>query len=568
MPTAGRLRHGQPKGVYVVARLRRTLVGASVLGGLALVATVATPALAAPDTQPPTTPKNNHVTAFTETTVSLAWSRSTDNVGVTEYDVFKQGQQVMKVAGNMVAATVTKLTPGTEYVFTIVARDAAGNSSQDSNEATVTTKPSNDKTPPTVPTNLHSTGQTGTTITLAWNASRDNAGGIGLAGYDVYLNGGTTPVASSDTPGVTVGNLTPNTTYTFTVRARDLANNRSGPSNTASARTHGGGGGIGAVTTIATDKDVPWGLAFLPNGDGIYTERDAQTVIELSPNGTKTTLGKIPGVSGTNGEGGLMGLELSPNFASDHWVYIMHTSSSDNRVIRLKLNGKTLDTGSIQVLLKGIQRNKFHNGGRLRFGPDGKLYISTGDAENGNNAQNKNSLNGKILRINPDGSIPADNPFTNAVWSYGHRNVQGLAFDAQGRLWEAELGNSVMDELNLIQKGGNYGWPACEGTSGSCGNAGFIKPIRTWSVASASPSGLAIVNQTLYMAALRGQRLWVMKIQGGGTSTPQAFFQGQFGRLRTVEPSPDGGLWVTTSSGDKDSTPNNSNDRILHVALR
>src|SRR6266545_4282439 len=197
-----------------------------------------------------------------------------------------------------------------------------------------------DKTPPTVPTNLHSTGQTGTTITLAWNASRDNAGGIGLAGYDVYLNGGTTPVASSDTPGVTVGNLTPNTTYTFTVRARDLANNRSGPSNTASARTHGGGGGIGAVTTIATDKDVPWGLAFLPNGDGIYTERDAQTVIELSPNGTKTTLGKIPGVSGTNGEGGLMGLELSPNFASDHWVYIMHTSSSDNRVIRLKLNGK------------------------------------------------------------------------------------------------------------------------------------------------------------------------------------------------------------------------------------
>src|SRR6266545_3706895 len=522
MPTAGRLRHGQPKGVYVVARLRRTLVGASVLGGLALVATVATPALAAPDTQPPTTPKNNHVTAFTETTVSLAWSRSTDNVGVTEYDVFKQGQQVMKVAGNMVAATVTKLTPGTEYVFTIVARNAAG----------------------------------------------DNAGGIGLAGYDVYLNGGTTPVASSDTPGVTVGNLTPNTTYTFTVRARDLANNRSGPSNTASARTHGGGGGIGAVTTIATDKDVPWGLAFLPNGDGIYTERDAQTVIELSPNGTKTTLGKIPGVSGTNGEGGLMGLELSPNFASDHWVYIMHTSSSDNRVIRLKLNGKTLDTGSIQVLLKGIQRNKFHNGGRLRFGPNGKLYISTGDAENGNNAQNKNSLNGKILRINPDGSIPADNPFTNAVWSYGHRNVQGLAFDAQGRLWEAELGNSVMDELNLIQKGGNYGWPACEGTSGSCGNAGFIKPIRTWSVASASPSGLAIVNQTLYMAALRGQRLWVMKIQGGGTSTPQAFFQGQFGRLRTVEPSPDGGLWVTTSSGDKDSTPNNSNDRILHVALR
>jgi glucose/arabinose dehydrogenase len=553
------------EGVYVAVKLRRTLVGISVLGGLALVAAVATPALAA-DTKPPTSPTNNHVTAFTETTVSLAWSRSTDNVGVTEYDVFKQGQQVMRVGGSTLTATVTRLTPGTQYVFTIVARDAAGNSSQDSNEATVTTKPSNDHTPPSVPTNLHSTGRTGSTVTLAWNASKDNAGGIGLAGYDVYVNGGATPVASTDTPGATVGNLKSNTSYTFTVRARDLANNRSAPSNAVTVKTNGGGGGIGAVTTIASDSDIPWGLAFLPNGDGIYTERDAQTVIELSRTGTKTTLGRIPGVSGTNGEGGLMGLELSPSFSSDHWVYIMHTSSSDNRVIRLKLNGRTLDTGSIQVLLKGIQRNKFHNGGRLRFGPDGKLYVSTGDAENGNNAQNRNSLNGKILRINPDGSIPADNPFHNAVWSYGHRNVQGLAFDSQGRLWESELGNSIMDELNLIQKGGNYGWPACEGTSGSCG--GFIKPIRTWPVAAASPSGLAIVNNTLYMAALRGSRLWVMHIQGGGTSTPQAFFQGQFGRLRTVEPSPDGGLWLTTSSGDKDSTPNNSNDRILHVALR
>ena len=145
--------------------------------------------------------------------------------------------------------------------------------------------------------------------------------------------------------------------------------------------------------------------------------------------------------------------------------------------------------------------------------------------------------------------------------------MQGLAFDSQGRLWESELGNSTMDELNLIRKGGNYGWPACEGTSGSCGNANFIKPVQTWPVAQASPSGLAIVNNVLYMAALRGSRLWMMRIQGSGTSAPQAFFQGQFGRLRTVEPSPDGGLWVTTSSGDKDSTPNNSDTKILHVAL-
>src|SRR5437763_1545085 len=543
----------------------------SVLGALALVAAAATPALAA-DNTPPTKPTNNHVTAVTETTVSLAWNKSTDNVGVTEYDVFKQGQFMLKVGGTALKATVTKLTPGTQFVFTIVARDAAGNSSQDSNEATATTKPSNDKTPPSVPANLHSTAQTNSTVTLVWNASKDNTGGIGLAGYDVFQNGATTPVASTDasTTTATVGNLAANTSFTFRVRARDLANNASAQSAPVTVKTKNGGGGgsgnPGTVKTIASDSDIPWGLAFLPNGDGIYTERDAQTVIELSPSGTKTTLGKIPGVSGTDGEGGLLGLELSPSFGSDHWVYIYHTSSSDNRVIRVKYNtNKSLDLGSLQVLLKGIQRNKFHDGGRLRFGPDGKLYIGVGDAENGNNAQNKNSLNGKILRMNPDGSVPADNPFHNYVWSFGHRNVEGLAFDSQGRLWEAELGNNQQDELNLIQKGGNFGWPSCEGTIGNCG--GFIAPKRTWPVAQASPSGLAIVNNTLYMAALRGMRLWVMKIQGSGTSTPQAFFSGQFGRLRTVEPSPDGGLWLTTTSGDKDSTPNNSNDKVLHVAL-
>src|SRR2546430_10919122 len=205
----------------VLAKTRRTLVAASVLGGLAMVAYAAVPALAAADTQPPTSPKNNHVTGFTETTVSLAWTKSTDNVGVTEYDVFKQGQQIMKVSGTTLTATVAKLTPGTQYVFTIVARDAAGNSSQDSNEATATTKPSNDHTAPSVPGNLHSTGQTSSTVTLAWTASKDNTGGIGMAGYDVFQNGGATPVASTDTPGATVGNLNAYTSYTLTVRARE-----------------------------------------------------------------------------------------------------------------------------------------------------------------------------------------------------------------------------------------------------------------------------------------------------------------------------------------------------------
>ena len=552
----------------MVPKLRRKLIVAGALG-VGLIAS-ANPALAA-DTRPPSPPTNNHVTGVTETTVALAWNKSTDNVGVAEYDVFKQGQFMLKVSGTTLTATVTKLTPGTQYVFTIVARDAAGNSSQDSNEAVATTKPSNDHTPPSAPTGLHSTAQTASTITLVWNASTDNAGGIGLGGYDVFQNGGKTPVASTDasTRTASVGNLNASTTYTFQVRAHDLAGNVSNPSNTATAKTKaGGGGGVGAVTTIATDKDVPWGLAFLPNGDGIYTERDAQTVIELSPNGVRTTLGKIPGVSGTNGEGGLLGLELSPSFGSDHWVYIYHTSASDNRIIRVRYNSnKSLDLGSLQVIFKGIQRNKFHNGGRLRFGPDGKLYISTGDAENGNNAQNKNSLNGKVLRINPDGSIPSDNPFGNAVWSYGHRNVQGLAFDSQGRLWEQEFGNSIMDETNLIVKGGNYGWPSCEGTSGTCGTAGFIAPKHTYPVASGSCSGITIIRDVLYVACERGTRLYREVISGSSLTNVQQFFNGTFGRLRTVEPAPDGGMWMTTSNGDKDSTPNNSSTKVLHVAL-
>jgi glucose/arabinose dehydrogenase len=278
----------------------------------------------------------------------------------------------------------------------------------------------------------------------------------------------------------------------------------------------------------------------------------------------------VPNVSGTDGEGGLLGLELSPAFRADHWLYIFHTTTTDNRIVRIRYLNGALDLGSEQVLLAGIARNKFHDGGRLRFGPDGKLYAGTGDAQNGANAQNLNSLNGKILRLNPDGTVPRDNPFPGKyVWSYGHRNIEGLAFDSRGRLWEAELGNSIMDELNLVRRGGNHGWPACEGTAGTCTDPTFVPPVRTWPVAAASPSGLAAVDDVLYMAALRGTRLYRMPITGRTTAEPEAYFTGTYNRLRTVEPSPDGGLWVTTSdNGDKDSIPDNSTTRILHVELR
>jgi glucose/arabinose dehydrogenase len=282
----------------------------------------------------------------------------------------------------------------------------------------------------------------------------------------------------------------------------------------------------------------------------------------------------------TNGEGGLTGLEINPiSFASDHWLYIMHTSAGtdgprDNRIVRIKLTADFhLDTSTEQVLVRGIAQNKFHNGGRLRFSPDGKfLFAGTGDAQNGSNAQKTTSLNGKVLRINPDGSIPTDNPFHNAVWSYGHRNIQGLAFDSQGRLWEQEFGDSKQDETNLITRGGNYGWPTCEGTvshgGGGCGTAGFIAPKHTYSVGSGSCSGIAIVGDHLWVACQRGTRLYRETISGSSLTDVRSLLVGTYKRLRTVEPAPDGGLWLATSNGgDKDSTRDNSHNQIFHLTL-
>jgi glucose/arabinose dehydrogenase len=535
----------------------------------------ATPTPSVPaDSQPPSTPANPRTSGLTCSSVTFTWDAATDNVGVVAYDIFHDGQFIKSVDGGTLSTSLT-VVPNAVWDLYVQARDAAGNVSQGSTPVTIRPPPcADDTTPPSAPANLTAT-VLGTTVNLSWGASTDD---VGVVAYDVYrtLNGTTTQAGSvtgrPPATSFTDSGLAASTTYQYYVVARDAKPNLSPRSNLVSVTTAAAcGQPVCAATQIATDTDVPWGLLTLPDGSVLYSRRDADDIIRLVPGtGQKTTAGTVPNVSGTNGEGGLMGLEINPaSFATDRWVYIMHTSPTDNRVVRMKLTAaNTLDQASHQVLLSGIARNTYHDGGRLRFSPDGQyLFVSTGDGQVATSAQNTSSLNGKILRIRPDGSIPADNPFGNAVWSYGHRNPQGLAFDSQGRLWEQEFGNTVMDETNLIVKGANYGWPDCEGTTGSCSNPNFTAPKQTYPTSEGSCSGIAIVRDALYIACLRGERLYRLVISGSSLTSRTAYFQGTYGRLRTVEPSPDGGLWLSTSNGDKDSTANNSSTRIFRVTL-
>ncbi|MGC9670805.1 PQQ-dependent sugar dehydrogenase [Planosporangium sp. 12N6] len=574
------LRRRGPAGVGYAAVLAATAATVAAAGSPAAYAATApatgtaagTTVAPAADTTPPSVPGNPRTSNLTCNSVTFAWNASTDNVGVTAYDVYHDGQLITSVGGSTLSTTLT-VVPSVAWGLYVNARDAAGNVSQASKTVNITPPPcQNDSQPPTAPPTLAGTAS-GTSVRLTWSASTDN---VGVTAYDVYRDGalaGTVSGTAGTPPGTsfTDSGLAASRTYRYYVVARDAQANVSAHSNEISVKTGAGcTNPVCGVTTVTSDTDIPWGLVTLPDRTVLYTRRDAHDIIHLNPaTGAKTTIGTVPNVQGTGGEGGLLGLEINPkSFASDHWLYIMHTSPSDNRIVRITFENNKLVTSTEQVLLSGILRNKYHDGGRLRFSPDGKhLFATAGDGQNGANAQDKKSLNGKILRINPDGSIPSDNPFGNAVWSYGHRNPQGLAFDSQGRLWEQEFGNSIMDETNLITKGGNYGWPQCEGTSGSCDGSGLIAPKRTYPVAQGSCSGITIIRNALYVACQRGERLNRLVINGSSLTNLTAYFQGTYGRIRTVEPAPDGGMWMTTSNGDKDSTANNSNTKIFHVDL-
>jgi len=317
--------------------------------------------------------------------------------------------------------------------------------------------------------------------------------------------------------------------------------------------------------TVAEGLNVPWGIVFLADGRALVAQRDAGSIVVVdpdAPDGDRVReLGKVAGAVGRpGGEAGLLGLALHPDDEGQLFAFV--STSEDERIVRIALEQDTL--GDIEPILTGLPPGGRHHGGRMIFGPDGHLYVGTGEAGRPELAQNRKSLGGKILRITPDGKAADGNPFDSEVWSRGHRNVEGLAFDADGRLWACEFGDHKVDELNLIEKGGNYGWPDFEGAST---NPDYVTPKVTWPVAECSPSGMAIMQSTAFIAALRGERLWSVPLAGTEVGEPQDHFVGAYGRLRTVVVAPDQSLWVTTSNTDGRGRQRGGDDHILRVVV-
>ncbi|MFI2753328.1 PQQ-dependent sugar dehydrogenase [Cellulomonas sp. P22] len=320
------------------------------------------------------------------------------------------------------------------------------------------------------------------------------------------------------------------------------------------------------VTEVASGLDVPWGMGLLPDGRLVVTQRDAGTLVLVGPDGqvtevTGTGAEELRDLTHAQGEGGLLGVAVGPT-GEDLFLYA--TTGQDNRVVRAALDGTVL--GPLDGVLDGIPAARNHDGGRLAFGPDGFLYVTTGDAGQRQDAPDPGSLAGKILRVTTGGDPAPGNPDPGSpVWSSGHRNVEGLGWAPDGRMFASEFGQDAWDELNVIVPGGDYGWPTHEGDPGT--DDGTVAPVVTWATREASPSGLAVTDEAVYVAALRGERLWRVPLTAGGVGEPQALLVGEHGRLRAVEVAPDGTLWVLTGNTDGRGEIRAGDDRLLRVTL-
>jgi glucose/arabinose dehydrogenase len=315
------------------------------------------------------------------------------------------------------------------------------------------------------------------------------------------------------------------------------------------------------VADVATNLSIPWNAAFLPDGAMLVTERATARILSISPSGQVTVVQTLLPEVSPRGEGGLLGLAVSPTFQTDRLVYVYYTAASDNRIARMRLGERP------QPIVTGIPAGSIHNGGRLAFGPDGFLYASTGDGGQTSNAQNPASLGGKILRLTATGGPAPGNPTAGSrMWTLGHRNVQGFAWDSARRMYASEFGQDTFDEFNRITPGANYGWPIVEGRGN---DPRFTNPLVTWTTAQASPSGITIRGNNVYLACLRGQKVFRIGLgaDGGVVGQPEALFTNQFGRLRQVVTAPNGSLLVLTSNRDGRGTPGPTDDRIIRLDI-
>lgn len=317
------------------------------------------------------------------------------------------------------------------------------------------------------------------------------------------------------------------------------------------------------IEIIAQNLEVPWAIAHFANGSMLVTERAGR--VRLIDQAGRLDADPILQINVRQlAESGLHGVAIHPSFSSKPYVYFYYTYSAEgdnteNRVVRYKFDDKKFSDE--KIIVDAIPGARFHDGGRLTFGPDKFLYITTGDALNPSLAQDTNSKAGKILRVADDGQIPGDNPFQNEVYSYGHRNPQGITWDSEGRLWETEHGNNATDEVNLIEKGKNYGWPDVRGNETK---DGMQNPVIQSGQITWAPAGLAYLNGSLFFGGLRGQTLFEAKIEGDKLALKE-HFKGELGRIRAVVTGPDNFLYISTSNRDGRGIPLDGDDKILRI---
>ena len=576
-----------------------------------------------PDIEVPTTPTNLAATNITATSLTLTWTASTDNVGVTGYDVYQNGVKINASNVTSTSYNISGLTAATTYDYFIKAKDAAGNQSAASSTLNVTTNAAD--TPPTSPDNLAASYITNTSFVLSWSPSTDN---IGVTGYDVYRNGVKINSANLTNTSFSVTGLTSNTTYSMTVKAKDASGNQS-TSNPMSVSTLSPTSPSESFTvrTIIANQRMPHDLVYGPDNNIWYTERFAGKVSFIDPaTGTKTTVLTLGSkMALVSGQDGLMGLALHPNFLTGSpYVYISYTYQSlsstvrKTRIERYTYNSLTKTLDQPATVLENIPGSNDHNSARIAIGPDLKLYYSVGDMGAGqydnvsrtNNAQNINIYEGKILRLNtePDGAgswIPSDNPFINggqptAVYTLGHRNPQGLVWgnvNGTPTLYSTEHGPFSDDEVNIIEVGRNYGWPQvagyCDGNyngmtiggfsvvseQANCASLNAKEPLRSIFPATTPPTGgdnmlwpsiapsgtefygsAAIPGwqNSLLLASLKKGVIARYKLSSDGQSIISDtinYFRGM-GRFRDVVVSPDGlKIYVACDSSGSTSGP-------------